>query len=485
MKNKTRKRKHPERIRLSKLRINAARPIPEAINGKSWDVGVTPDNLGIGGFTDLRNAQMGLPDPTHPSYRFVTIHELGHAKFSVPKDVARICKKYQCTPDDLQACEDLRIHCLMARLRSPFDGQPMLPDDVAPDTKEAYTEMGESFGSSKPSLRKVLEVLTTMQIRHRIAWPKVLLQDHGALSARFLDYRGGVRRKLSEPTPDNPLGHAPEDRVAEVIGISNKIAMSVARELTGMGTVGTLKRIKRMHNPKSAYEAARLLRKLLGDASELLGDDWDDGHDKAISGDASIGSSQTGRWGILKEVASLPLNVPHRPKHALVRYKQSVPVGSRLGHIRRLITDGRAFTRNATQKQEGGTILMDASGSMCISTDHIRQLLEQAPAATVAMYSAGTERGSITIIAKNGRMATTDAINDRREAVGECNVIDGPALDWLATQAEPRIWICDGHVTGVTDATYTNLCMEAAAKVRRNNIERHRCVRDYIDQCNA
>ena len=44
---------------------------------------------------------------------------------------------------------------------------------------------------------------------------------------------------------------------------------------------------------------------------------------------------------------------------------------------------------------------------------------------------------------------------------GGGNIVDGPALDWLATQAEPRIWISDGAVTGIDDVDHAVLSAEA------------------------
>ena len=44
---------------------------------------------------------------------------------------------------------------------------------------------------------------------------------------------------------------------------------------------------------------------------------------------------------------------------------------------------------------------------------------------------------------------------------GSGNIVDGPALEWLASQAEPRFWISDGSVTGVDDVEYAVLSAEA------------------------
>jgi hypothetical protein len=41
------------------------------------------------------------------------------------------------------------------------------------------------------------------------------------------------------------------------------------------------------------------------------------------------------------------------------------------------------------------------------------------------------------------------------------NIIDGPALSWLATQDQPRVWISDGHVTGAHEVQHPALVAEA------------------------
>ena len=40
------------------------------------------------------------------------------------------------------------------------------------------------------------------------------------------------------------------------------------------------------------------------------------------------------------------------------------------------------------------------------------------------------------------------------------NIVDGPALEWLAKQAEPRIWISDAAVTGINEVQHPVLVAE-------------------------
>jgi hypothetical protein len=67
-------------------------------------------------------------------------------------------------------------------------------------------------------------------------------------------------------------------------------------------------------------------------------------------------------------------------------------------------------------------------------------------------------------------MVSADWLENLR--LGRGNVIDGPALRWLASQPGPRIWISDGRVTGVRDRSSLDLVVEAMGICRRNQITR-------------
>jgi len=60
-------------------------------------------------------------------------------------------------------------------------------------------------------------------------------------------------------------------------------------------------------------------------------------------------------------------------------------------------------------------------------------------------------------------------------------LVDGPALEWLAKQNGPRIWISDGSVTGIGDSQAANLFMEAGAILRKGNIRRFGSVDDFVE----
>ena len=136
--------------------------------------------------------------------------------------------------------------------------------------------------------------------------------------------------------------------------------------------------------------------------------------------------------------------------------------------------DGKAWS--VKLRRETGSILIDVSGSMHLKVSQIGRLLENAPLATVANYSSdGNRTGELHILAQNGRY-TSDP-----QHAGSGNGVDGPALDWLARQPAPRVWICDGLVSGVGDATHHTLARECMTTCVRSNIMRVESVEEYFE----
>lgn len=131
--------------------------------------------------------------------------------------------------------------------------------------------------------------------------------------------------------------------------------------------------------------------------------------------------------------------------------------------------DGRAF--GLKRRIHGGTVLIDCSGSMNLTTDQLRSLVWRAPAATVALYAGlpGNENGLLLRIAKDGWVGDIEEATSR---FGSGNIIDGPALRWLSRQAVPRIWISDGCVTGRGDTAGINFDHETDSIVRTARIKR-------------
>jgi hypothetical protein len=118
--------------------------------------------------------------------------------------------------------------------------------------------------------------------------------------------------------------------------------------------------------------------------------------------------------------------------------------------------------------QLGGTILIDASGSMSFDGEDILEIMQMLPAVTIAMYNGRGYTGDLRIVAKNGKRVNQQYL-DRYSGYG--NVVDGPALEWLGTQPAKRIWVSDMHVFGGRgDVSGFNLMADVNKLVRKYNI---------------
>ena len=185
----------------------------------------------------------------------------------------------------------------------------------------------------------------------------------------------------------------------------------------------------------------------------------------------------TGQWGRMKIVRP-PLEKQIRNAINALRPRPGF-TGAFRYPLRAAIPamDGRAFGQR--RKVAGGTLLIDASGSMHITPQEIEALIERRPAATIAIYSAEGKIGTLAIVGAKGRSVTK--INN----YGGLNVIDGPALEWLGKQKRPRIWISDGCATGLDDQFYANLSIEAVALQKKHKIRRVNSIPEYMAQSDA
>jgi hypothetical protein len=154
--------------------------------------------------------------------------------------------------------------------------------------------------------------------------------------------------------------------------------------------------------------------------------------------------------------------------------------GTQIARPDRFALDRAIFARRG--RGGGGTILVDTSGSMRLRAADVEEIVRSAGgAAVVAIYSGRGDEGELRIVARGDwRVASEDLV-----PFGGGNVVDLPALQWLAKQPTPRCWISDGHVTGVDDhgcPIVLERCQEVAA---RAGITRHDDAKTAIEALRA
>ena len=125
--------------------------------------------------------------------------------------------------------------------------------------------------------------------------------------------------------------------------------------------------------------------------------------------------------------------------------------------LRKPVIPNRCFVRRSPQ-EPGGTILIDASGSMG-NFDYIKGWCERAPFGTIAYYAGnGGSKGWLYVYARDG-MRSREIV----EPPSRGNTVDGPAMDWLMRQEGPRIMVTDKEFCDAIDSD--------AQVVRLENLE--------------
>jgi len=179
--------------------------------------------------------------------------------------------------------------------------------------------------------------------------------------------------------------------------------------------------------------------------------------------------------GVTWEIKTLPMATDKRRSLGVKRIASDAGIVPRKMH--NILSSGRIFDRRG--KSRGGTVLIDNSGSMHIKPDELSKIIKEAPAATIAIYDADAMHGALRIVAHNGLMASEDTIAGSRVGCG--NVIDYYAMRWLAKQSEPRVWVCDGQVTGRGDSTFPTLTREVYRTAKMARVRREDSVADAME----
>jgi hypothetical protein len=147
--------------------------------------------------------------------------------------------------------------------------------------------------------------------------------------------------------------------------------------------------------------------------------------------------------------------------------------GATFRYTHRILTDKACFA--TPMKDNLGTVLVDASGSMGISNEQLKELLKFSGRATIAAYSGRGERGDIVVLAKGGR-CVSKVLNKYG-----CNVVDADAVDWLITQPSPRWWICDGGVTGFNDCYSIETSLRCLAAMKKGRVTKVGSLYEFMD----
>jgi hypothetical protein len=364
------------------------------------------------GSIDTVNRLMLVPLGVDDAAQHVRCHEMAHAKITPKHAAHKQAEKYRISMSALQVCEDLRVHRFLSHSKVETSGAV---------SQEECDRLVERTASSVREL-----ALLFVASLHTPDYARVLA------SAKRV---------------------APESVVNAIergVGIINR-RMSQARNL-----------FRPIGFRNATAPCARLFDALFPENGHTPADDAIPLADLLVAGRKTRATA----WGELKVVS--PALSEMRSVAPLSRRSAYSDEGTFLKAPYRLPLDGRVFRQYRAAK--GGTVLVDISGSMNLTHQDVRQIVAAAPAATVSVYCGSGTSGQLTVVARKGRVVDSHTLAKAR--IGNGNIVDGPALQWLAKQPEPRLWISDGYVTGKHDTTSVDLGAEAQVICNRANISR-------------
>lgn len=427
-----------------------AYPYPQIVTGDEWHV-LEPTDSDPTPRTDNLNKQMYVPMDRECERcginhsRLIRRHELGHAKWS-PKTIGKLTNGTR--SDAIEAMEEVRINYRLGMSKLPIDDYIMCED--------------------------LIELKTNDMIMHNsIADIILYLLSTYAYNRTESEYRGKTFFKvisiLKSALNGNDISML---RKAEI-----KFAMNTAKTFMSLMERHKWNQLPSYRKTQKLAERLSVILNAFIDKPKpqdvvpmpaLAGSATEESNseDESEQLDGSVQALEQrmrkelmeemmynatdgiGYWGEMNiHNPALSVNLQGRLKNA--RAYRPADYGYNPKYINRYCIDKKIFKQK--QRVKGGTILIDASGSMSLSGKDILEIMKILPAVNIAMYNGRFGRtGDLRIIAKNGMRVSDDYLI---KYTGGGNLVDGPALRWLASMPARRIWVSDMKVFGATGNT--------------------------------
>jgi hypothetical protein len=421
-------------------------PFPELVESGPrrvpWKIEDSNDFEGLpsNGITDKKSRRIFVP--LEPAADGVSNHELAHVHWS-PEKLPRVRHPMIL----LQAVEDARINLGLERigLKVTLDREQLafVAHLAARDAKA---------GDVAGTLIRAIAGLGTEAAETLHDEVLALPPRASAFAARWVEQ---VESRLVRAREKNGDTVAP-------FRIARTLAKQLARDLDRHGLlrkdlevrgVGCCQFIMDSEALESRIKPSRLSR-----------------YERYIKRTRARGDREDGLSIGRMSIACPPLTVRQRTILRAGRAGQRCATeGTRVSRPDRYAIDLAIFTRRV--RGAGATVLIDTSGSMSLSVEQVEEIVRSAGgAAVVAIYSGHNDVGELRIVARGDRRAA----NEDFKSFGSGNVVDLPALEWLAKQPEPRLWVSDGCVTGIGDEGSEKVieaCMEVTKRARIERVD--------------
>ena len=420
-----------------------AYPYPQIVTGEEWHV-LEPTDSNPVPRTDNLNRQMYVPMDRECERcgvnhsRLIRRHELGHAKWS-PKTIGKLANGTR--SDAVEAMEEVRINYRLGMSKLPMDDFIECQDKIKLHITDMmfhasvadvilYIISSATFHVDKSftkSMDFVLEILREC----------IISDDISILRQAELQFAKNTALQFIRTMTKHKWNQLPSYRKTQKLAEKLSIILNefidkpkpedVQPQQPGEGEGDTI-------DGDSNGEQDNLNPTV---------DDLEQRMRKNLIEDMTYASTRgTGRWGEMT-IHTPPMSVNLQGRLQNGRSYRASDYGYNPKYISRYCIDKKIFKQK--QRVKGGTILIDASGSMNFNGNDILEVMQLLPAVNIAMYNGAYDSGDLHIIAKNGMRVDDKYLSMH---TGRGNVVDGPALQWLASMPERRIWVSDMKVFG-------------------------------------
>lgn len=413
--------------------------------------------------TDIINRRIKVPTYDDALAKCIRAHELMHAKVSPAENWGDWIDRKIASESAMVAVEELRVNTLCIKAGFPLKENLTSFGDMEIGERIVATNDWKSavhFAVATAGTIANKQFLNGVR-RHNRDWGAILLD----ISKRAFKQMNKIHTPYLSSTlcHDNglsPKGFAHTERIAQWVDFL---------------TDKTPEELRKEQEEKSKNDNDRI-KKAGGDTGSSLLKTHDNrgvGEEPEQSGNPFKGITPVDAehfipsWGKLI-IERLPM--PNHSKGNLGKKKIACNVGMRPRRMHRYMTDPQMRIFDRTVRGSGGVVILDASGSMSFSHEQLMAILENAPGATVAMYSDRHDNGGVNcwIVADKGRL-----VNQLPQA-GSGNGVDFPAIEWGYRQKKmsstPMIWVTDGGVCGPNQPFSDILAMQCLTYCKQKNI---------------
>jgi hypothetical protein len=427
-------------------------PVPEIILSPGIRIEDTAD--GHSGSMDNEARIMRVPLMDTPNCRHVRAHEMAHAKYSPKKPLAPA----GIHPMTLQRVEDMRMNVMCRKqglneaMNAPIITSREIWDRLLTDDRSILTAGISTFDTGD----------WEEYSKHERDFARYRDRDS------YQDFISDIHRQMEEnPTWEQTIKLAheverflnPEPEPAPEPGESgDESGDSEPDEAGEPGESDSDSSSDESYDgPMEEFDLSEDLMDKMVD-SILAEEDRQMGLSPVERGLETLERSKDAFSGGKGNALIVPVKVtvqkmPKRLPPSKFKSRQKVPadMGMVPKHMNRYCTDKAIFAGRGRKRSRGGTVIIDASGSMSIYEAQIEAILEEIPLGTIATYSGEVgSYGDLYVIAKNGARAVANL-----RPPGLMNLVDVPALEWMIKQDGPYYWVCDGVVSGANERKTT------------------------------